>query len=283
MLESVGTSGPWTTPGRIVSDPDALSAPELILTLADSTTQPRLTAAGLVAAGALLGIDAGAIRVAAARLVKKGVLEQRTRGVYGLGRRGGEMHRRVQAWHRVEAQLAPWDGRWIGVFTGHLGRSDKSGLRARERALRLKGFAPARPGLAVRPANLRAHLPELRLELAELGLDPDALVLGIDLPDPHHPFDPRALWDTAALERRYLEHCAHLQASTARVPELDVQSAARETLLLGRAVMRDILTDPLLPEAMVDTARRRQMIEAMVAYDRLGKGCWRAFYRSLGR
>lgn len=264
-----------------MAGPVALSAPELILSLADSAASPRLTAAGLVAAGALLGIDAGAMRVAAARLVKQGVLAQRGRGVYGLGRRGGELHQRVQAWHRVEEQLAPWDGRWLGVFTGHLGRSNKSGLRARERALRLKGFAVDRPGLAVRPANLRTPLPALRDELERLGLDDAALVLGIDVADPAHPFDPDSLWDVAALEHGYRKGCARLNASARRVPDLDTQSAARETLLVGRAVTRNILTDPLLPEAMVDTALRRRLIEAMVEYDRLGKACWRAFYRLL--
>ena len=264
-----------------MSAAEGLSAPELILSLADAAPEPRLSAADLVAAGALLGIDTGTIRVAAARLVKKGVLEQPTRGQYRLGSRGGELHRRILAWHRVEEQLAHWDGRWIGIFTAHLGRSDKSGLRARERALRLKGFAAARPGLAVRPANLRTQPAELRAELAELGLDEDALLLGIDATDPAHPFDPASLWDLAALEQSYRANCARLEASTSRLPRLDTQSAARETLLVGRAVMRDILIDPLLPEAMVDTALRRHMIDAMRRYDRLGKNCWRAFYRSL--
>lgn len=261
--------------------PDTLTAPELILSLADAAPEPRLSSAELVAAGALLGIDAGAMRVALGRLVKKGVLVQQTRGVYRLGGRGGKLHRRVQDWYRVEDQLAPWKGDWLAVFTAHLGRSDKAGLRARERALRLKGFAAARPGLAVRPANLRAPLGALRGELTDLGLDPDALVVGVDRVDPWHPLDPCTLWDLAALEQRYLDDCARLERSTDRLTRLDVQSAARETLLVGRAVMRHILTDPLLPEEMVDAALRRRLIEAMKAYDRLGKTCWRAFYSAL--
>lgn len=264
------------------SAPEAiLSAPELVLSLADAAPEPRLSAANLVAAGALLDIDSGAMRVAVARLVKKGVLEQSARGEYRLGSRGVELHRRVQSWHRLEDQLAPWGGGWLGVLTGHLGRSDKSGLRARERALRLKGFAAALPGLSVRPANLRTGLADLRAELTELGLDPLALLIGIAEGDPVNPFDPEALWDVAGLERRYADNCRHLAQSTGRITALDTQSAARETLLVGRAVMRDILHDPLLPEGMVDTALRRQMIEAMQTYDRLGKDCWRAFYDSL--
>jgi len=284
MLEMIHRSGkraPKLEPTR--SDPETLSAGELILSLADSAPRPRLTAGNLVAAGALLGVDAGAMRVAVGRLVKRGVLEQEQRGVYRLGARGAELHRRVQAWHRVEDQIAPWTGGWIGVFTGHLGRSEKSGLRARERALRLKGFAEARPGLAVRPHNLRAPMPVLRVELIELGLDEDALVLGIGTSDPDHPFDATSLWDIAALQQRYRSGCERLEASAARLPDLDVHAAARETLLVGRAVMRDILKDPLLPEELVDTAGRRKLIDAMKAYDRIGKDRWRNFYRMLER
>jgi phenylacetic acid degradation operon negative regulatory protein len=221
------------------------------------------------------------MRVAVARLVKKGVLKQHGRGVYQLGNRGDILHRRVQAWHRVEEQLTEWNGRWLGVLSGHLMRSDKSALRSRERALRLKGFAAAAPGLAVRPANLRPTLAEVRSELLDLGLDREALVVGIDAADPDQPFDPAALWDTAGLEKRYRSHIEGLAASVARLPDLDVQSAARETLLLGRAVMRDVLVDPLLPEALIDAASRRRMIAAMVDYDVRGKACWRAFYGAL--
>jgi phenylacetic acid degradation operon negative regulatory protein len=258
-----------------------LSAPELVLSLLDSAPEPRLTAAGLVAAGELLGIDAGAVRVAVARLVKKGVLAPQARGVYRVGAGGGGLHRRVLAWHRVEAQLCSWRGSWIGVLTGHLPRADRAALRGRARALRLRGFAELVPGLALRPANLRLSLAELRAELTELGLDEGALVMGIDADGPGRPVDAQALWDVAGLEARYRANLTDLQQSAERLGQLDVRDAARQTLLLGRRVMRDILIDPLLPEGLVDTSLRRRMIDQMMAYDRLGKACWRAFYRAL--
>ncbi len=256
-----------------------LSAPELILSLVDSASQPLLPAARLVAAGALFGIDAGAIRVAAARLVKKGVLLQESRGVYRVGTRGDPLRRRVLAWSRVEDQLRPWDGRWFAVFTGHLRRSDKSLVRARERALRLRGFAELEPGLSVRPANLRVSLAELRADLVAWGLDEGARLLRIDAQDPERPLEPGALWDVAGLEAGYRANLARLEASQARLPHLDVEARARETLLVGRRVMHDILLDPLLPETVVDTALRRRVIDAMKVYDRLGKASWREFHR----
>ena len=262
-------------------DGSALSAPALILSLMDSAPQARLSAAAMVAAGELLGIDSRAIRVAAARLVKKGVLGQRRRGVYQVGSRGDRLHRQVLAWHRVEEQVRAWDDRWVAVFTAHLSRTDKSALRGRERALRLKGFAGVTAGLAVRPANLTLTLTELRGELVELGLDPDAWVVGLDEDDPVHPLEPARLWDLAGLNERYRADLARLAASTGRVPALDVRAAARETLLVGRDVMHHILVDPLLPDGLVDVALRRRLIAAMAAYDRLGKSCWRNFYRSL--
>jgi phenylacetic acid degradation operon negative regulatory protein len=258
-----------------------LSAPELILSLADSAREPRLEVARLVAAGRLLGIDAGAVRVAAARLVKKGILTQASRGVYRIGGAGHRLHRRVLDWHRVESQVRHWDGRWLAVYSAHLPRSQKSRTRARERALRLRGFAAFKPGLAVRPANLRLSATELRGELMDLGLDDEALLLGLDADDPRRPLDARRLWDLSGLEASYRHNLSCLEKSRSRVPALDVEAAARETLLVGRAVMRDIVTDPLLPETLVDTALRRRMILAMVDDDRLGKAAWRAFYASL--
>ena len=61
---------------------------------------------------------------------------------------------------------------------------------------------------------------------------------------------------------------------------LDPEGAAIETLFLGRAVTRDILLDPLLPDELVDAGLRKAMVDAMQRYDRRGRAFWREFYRS---
>ena len=256
-----------------------LSAPTLILSLLDSAPQPQITAAAMIQAGGLFGIDSRAIRVAAARLVKNDVLATVARGVYGVGGRGDRLHRAVVSWAHVESGLKPWSGRWVAVYQAHLKRANKTAVRARERALRLKGFASVDSGLAVRPENLKLAMAGIRDELIELGLDAMASLFLVEAVEPKARFE--RLWDVPAIEARYAENIRKLRHSTRRVPSLDAFAAAQETLLIGRNVTRDIVMDPLLPQEMINAQLRGEVLERMKAYDRLGKDCWRAFYKAL--
>jgi phenylacetic acid degradation operon negative regulatory protein len=55
------------------------------------------------------------------------------------------------------------------------------------------------------------------------------------------------------------------------------EEAARETFLVGEAVIRRINSDPLLPAQMIDTRARRQLIKGMVHYNQLGRAVWDKF------
>lgn len=259
-----------------------LSARELILAIIDSSPRPSLGAAYLVRAGALYDIDSRAMRVAIARLVKNEVLAQVGRGNYGVGPAGQHMHETVVAWSRVEDSVREWDNSWLAVYMGHLKRTNKTEVRARERALRMKGFARADSGIWVRPSNLHSKISELHESLVSLGLDPGAPILRLTDQHPAGALAFRALWDTAALERLYERRIDELNKSTASVVNLSTAVAARETLQLGRAVTHDILMDPLLPEEMLDTSLRREMNQLMRTYDKLAKSYWRDFYNEAG-
>ena len=258
-----------------------LSAPEFVLSLLDSAPNVEIRVASLVAAAAAFDIDSRAVRVALARLAKQGILNALERGVYRAGRRGHGVQQAVASWATAEATLKPWDGQWLAVYQGQLKRTDKTAVRARERALRMKGFQAIDAGLAVRPANLRADLANVHAELVDLGLDPDGRLLVIAEAQPGVEFG--SLWDREALEARYRQHLSAMAGSTAAIAKQDAVSAARETLLVGRAVTRDIVLDPLLPKQLVDTGLRQRMITAMKRYDRLGKRCWRTFYTAIQR
>ncbi|MDP6377729.1 MAG: hypothetical protein QGI55_18130 [Pseudomonadales bacterium] len=259
----------------------AISAPELILSLVDSAADPALSAGYFVTAGELFGIDSPTTRVALTRLTKKGVLQQLERGVYGLGASGSTLHRTVVQWQRVEAALMQWSGGWLMVLVAHLPRS-RTDVRRRDRALHLDGYAKTSTGVWVRPANLRGGLPAAHRRLTDYGLDDGAIVTEVTSVWPLRAFETETLWDTAALERGYRQHIAELAHSTGTLTGLGEDDAARETLLLGRRVTRAILTDPLLPAEMVDADLRSRMIRDMRDYDRLGKRCWRTFYRLHG-
>ncbi len=258
-----------------VSTP-SLSARDLILTLIDSASRRTLSARYFVAAGDLFSMDQSSVRVSLARLVKDGSLRQSGRGQYQLGSRGGTLHRLVRNWAKVESSVKPWTGNWVSVLTAHLPRSDKTSLRGRERALRLFGFAQPQLGLWVRPDNLQLELAPLRDALVDLGLEAQALTCCISQLAPHNAVD-YALWDRDSLEQRYRGNLKALAESVNSLTDKTEAEAGRETLLLGRAVTRDILLDPLLPEEMVDVQLRGQMVEAMREYDQLGKVFWRGF------
>lgn len=256
-----------------------LSARELILTLMDSTRARALSASYLIAAARLFDMDPGSVRVALARLVREGSLTGAGRGRYALGSRAGTLHSLVKNWSRAEASLIDWTGEWLTVLVGHLARSNKAAVRGNERALNLFGFAEMASGLWVRPANLARSLDQVRADLLELGLVPGSLCAQIRQIAPPERLDPEPLWQTDALAERYQRNMRRLADSTARLADLDDPAAARETLLIGRDVTRDILLDPLLPDALVDAVARRQMIAAMRDYDRIGKAYWREFFQ----
>ena len=259
--------------------PPALSAPDLIFALLDSARRPELPVGYFVTCAELLEIDPQTVRVALTRLVKQDILESPARGLYRIASGGTRMRELVRGWAEIDRQLKPWHGGWVAIYLAHLRGSAKRAVRARERALHLAGFAPADKALWVRPDNLAEPLDKLRARLVSLGLDPAATAVLIGDVAPAAALDPATLWDAPALEATYQQHCAELAASTDRLPSLDLHAAARETLLLGRAVTHTILTDPLLPDALVDTNLRAKMVARMRDYDRLGKRTWREFFK----
>ena len=127
--------------------------------------------------------------------------------------------------------------------------------------------------------HLDAYRIKEPVEVDELGLDEQALTATLADIEPAGALQPESLWDRKALEQRYVAQLEALAESTVRLSGLESVAAATETLLVGRAVTREILLDPLLPEELVDTDLRRQLVEAMRRYDRAGKTFWRALYK----
>jgi phenylacetic acid degradation operon negative regulatory protein len=259
--------------------PRRLSARELILALTDSSNAATLSASYYIAAGSLFDMDSGSIRVALARLVKDSALSTAGRGLYQRDNRDGELHSMVRHWANVEENLISWSGTWLGASVGHLNRGNRTRVRSWERALRLLGFAAYEPDLWLRPANLRASVAELRERMLELGFPNDGLLMEISSLAPAEQWQPEALWPISDLELGYQNNLDQLRDSTTQLKTMDSENSARETLLVGRAVTRAILLDPLLPEQLINIKLRRQMIVSMQHYDHLGKAIWRNFYQ----
>ena len=73
-----------------------------------------------------------------------------------------------------------------------------------------------------------------------------------------------------------------LERSERTLGTLAREQAMAESFLLGGRAIRQLVLDPRLPEPLVPAAERRALIDALLRYDRAGRGCWASFLRELG-
>lgn len=254
-----------------------ITAKQAILTALTATGAP-LTTRQIRLCGALLGLEPAAVRVALGRLVEKNVVHATGEGTYVIGDRGRGLADAISSWRHLPSLTKRWQGRWCAIHTAHLGRTQRSQLRRRERALSLFGFAALHPGLWVRPDNLSIEPKAMNRRLAELGVEDGAVLLSDAAATDAQAWSE--LWDRSALEREYRAAAWRMQETLEGFDALDLRARARETARIGRAVVELLTFDPLLPDAMVDASLRRKVQEDMIAFDRAGKRALQAWWRS---
>lgn len=250
------------------------TAKQVILELLTAASDHQGEVANLCAAANVLGVDDGNVRVALARLVAAGTLEFAGRGEYRLAPTTRALTARVTSWRELEKQVRKWDGGWACVQLGDLGRSDRSALRRRERALRLLGFRMLGKTLAVRPDNLVGGIDGLRTQLHALGLDEEAIVFRVTELDATSEARARTLWDADKLTQTYRAMTGRIERFLVAVAELPERAAAREAFLFGSDVLHLLNLDPRLPEPLVEVAERRALVDAMKRLDAVGRGLW---------
>jgi phenylacetic acid degradation operon negative regulatory protein len=241
---------------------------DLLSTLRPGSAMP---VGALIEAGALFGITANNVRVCIARLLASGHIARDERGAYRLGDASRSIGAHVRTWRARDRGTRKWTGRWLAV---HQGAAARTAQRARLRALRLFGFAPLRPGLWLRPDNLAPPLETVRRELAALGLPPGDLVCVLAELDAASEARARRLWDVAALHKTYRALGAALTASEARLGRLPPDRAMAESFVLGGRALRQLVLDPLLPDALCPPDTRDALLDQMRRYDRLGRLAW---------
>jgi phenylacetic acid degradation operon negative regulatory protein len=251
-----------------------LNPKRLILSLLRARDGEPLSTRDATAAAAVFGIRENHLRVALVRLGAAGLIEAAGRGSYRLAPSAELLAEEVGQWHAADERVCPWDGGWLMVSTGGLGRSDRPAMQARERALAMLGFRELAPTLYLRPDNLLGHAAAVRARLLKLGLDDSAPVFAARDFDPVREQRARQLWDADELNASYLGTRQKLEAWMARAGQIDLDVAARESYLLGNDAIRQLVFDPLLPEPLVDVAARRACIQAVQAFDQLGHGIW---------
>lgn len=263
-----------------IADSSTPTPRQLLLKLLGSGTDEELDAAAAVRACALFGISANNTRVALARLQSAGLIETAGRGAYRLGADGRALAGEVRAWRSAEQSLRSWDGGWVAVLTGSLGRSDRKELRARERALAMLGMQQLDEGLFVRPDNFADGVPFVRDRLVGLGLEPQVPVFLATQLDTGREEQARQLWDAQELEQTYQKGQRLMEDSIQRLRKLPLDQAALETYRLGDQMLRQLVFDPLLPSPLVKVALRQTFRDAMRHYDEVGHQVWKDFLTS---
>jgi len=253
----------------------------LILDLMLAAGDKPLSARDAILAGALFQISENSLRVTLARLSAAGLIETAERGAYRLGPAATDLAGEVASWRTLESRLRTWQGSYIVVHCGALGRSDRAALPRRERALQMMGFRLLERGLYIRPDNIESDLDALRQRLYKLGLDRDAAVFRATGFDPTREVLVRQLWNGQALTQNYRQLRVELEEWLARADTLPLDAAARESFLLGGKAIHQLVFDPLLPEPFVDSRERHAFIQAVHHFDDTGRAIWNLFFASI--
>lgn len=252
----------------------ASNARRFLLKLLLAAGNEPLTVRELVAAGRVLGMTENSLRVALVRLTSTGMVEAQERGVYVLGSEAKALADNTYRWRLGEQRVRPWSGQWLLVHTGALARADRTALRQRERILHMMGFRKFERDLHARPDNLVDDVEVLRQHLHQLGLEKSACVMVADHFSAADEKRLRSLWDSAALSNAYRKTQRQLEAVLARIDELELEDAARETYRIGDHAIRQLVFDPLLPEPLIDVAARSAFTDTVLRFDAAGHRIW---------
>lgn len=252
----------------------------LILDLLLAADPQPLPARDAVAACALFGISDNSARVALARLAADGLIEAAERGSYQLSARAHELADDVATWRSADKRVREWNGGFIAVHCGALGRSDRAALRARRRALDMLGFRELERGLYLRPDNIERDLDAVRRRLHQIGLEREASVFAAQDFGAARTAQIRALWDCRTLNTQYRRLRQELEDWMRAAPRLEPEDGAREGFLVGGQAIRHVIYDPLLPSPWVDVSARNAFMDTVRRVDHLGRALWQRMYRA---
>jgi len=250
-----------------------LSARSVLASTLLGMDPPRLETRMLVASGALFGIAEGTTRTAISRMVASGELTPAGDG-YALA--GHLLDRQARQAESRRPAARQWSGSWELAFVSTERRTAtaRSDLR---RAMGVLHLAEVREGVWTRPDNLdRRRHPEARA-VAEVQCDVWKGRPGTE--------DPAALaaslWDLPTWSSAGADLLGQAESWLPALDDGDVDALA-PAFVLSAAVLRHLLSDPLLPADLVPTSWPGDHLR--VVYDRFDaafKQVWRDWYSSM--
>lgn len=256
------------------------AATDLVLDFLSTAKGGRMSAQDLCRAGGIMGLAEPVVRVALTRLARQEKIHKTERGVYAFHPAYRPLPEDVGHWRARLGWIAAWKGGWVGVQDAGLSGGERTIARRHQRALALRGFRQWKPGLHLRPDNLRGGVDAMRAQLADLGLRAQAEVFALSGLDRAQARAAQGLWNAAALKAGYVAELKRLAESERRLARLGPEAAAREGLLVGRAVIAQIVRDPLLPEEILGGNERGRLVAAMTAYQTRSLKVWAAILGS---
>ncbi|WKX68774.1 PaaX family transcriptional regulator C-terminal domain-containing protein [Streptomyces sp. XD-27] len=221
-------TGTGTGAGAGAPAPRPLTARSVVLSTLLGHHPPQLPARALVRVGALFGTAEGTVRVALTRMVAAGELEQRD-GMYRLTDR--LLARQARQDDARSPRTRRWHGGWeIAVVTSERRpAAERTALRSAMADLRL---AELREGTWLRPDNLLRPRPAVVTEQC-------TLLSGAPEGDPARL--AARLWDLDGWARQ-----ARLLLS-----EMDEADGPAGRFTVAAAILRHLLTDPVLPSRLL--------------------------------
>lgn len=257
-----------------------MNARDLIIDLLLGLQGRAISIKQIIIAARLFEISENSIRVAVTRLSSDGVIEAIERGVYQFTVQSHEWADVMLNRKHGIKQTKVWNQQYLAVFTGQLGRVDRTALNRRERALKHFGFKELEQGIYIRPDNLVINFDQLIMELKASGLESSAKFCQINHFDTETLTTIVELWSTQTLNQNYQKYSQMIQQWLSTVDRLSLEDAARESLLLGRQTISLLMNDPLLPEGFVDVQLREQFAQSVQQLDQTGLDAWQKFYES---
>lgn len=153
-----------------------INARHLIIDLFLSSAYPQLSIKQILVAAKLFNLSENGIRVATTRLLNEGMIQSVERGIYQLSPSAKDWAKVILNRKNGIKQTKEWQQHYLAVFTGTLGRIDRTALKKRERALRQFGFKELETGIYIRPDNLAYSFEKTCDELVLAGLEKEAKI-----------------------------------------------------------------------------------------------------------
>src|SRR5690606_16578416 len=255
-----------------------LNARHLVLDLLYASQNSTASIKQMLCAADLLSISHNSLRVAVARLNQENIIQAVERGVYQLLEKKFDTSFISLNKHPNMQMATAWNGKYVLVYTGALGRVDRTALSKREKALGYYGFQEMEQNVFIRPDNLMLSLAELKTAVIQFGLDPDARFFQVSEIDPE--LDICRLWDVPALHRTYREVTQEITQWFNHYKNLPLSEAAKTAFYLAKPALFSVRADPLLPAEWLDAEARQQFELAVRKIERQGQLLWQQYFKN---